>query len=214
MYSHVKWSTDDINIMLTMVAQKKSFSEIGKVINRSPLSVKYKFGRFYRKNKKVPFMIVKSSDESSEIDGIVNAEEDNAEVDEGNEGDEDEEGEEDEEDEEDDEDEENEEGEEGEEGEEDDEDDEDEDEDEEDDACRCRKKRKRTVCDCDTYNDCVNGGVPQPQVHITYTGIDNTSFILTLCTGSMLGITFCFGLSMYIKILIESLNKLALINLH
>ena len=95
-------------------------------------------------------------------------------------------------------------------------DDEEEDDEEEEDACmrqRNCKKRKCTACDCDAYCECSNGfsSAPQPYVRINYNGLYNTSFVLTLCTGSMLGITFCLGLSMYIKILSDSLNTLALI---
>ena len=215
MYSHVKWSNDDINIMLTMLNQKKSFAEIARVINRSPLSVKYKFGRIYRKNKRVPITIFENkrvmSSEYAKGGGGEECEEDeeDEECDECDKC----EGEDEDEEEEDEDEEEEEEEEEDEDEEEDDEDEEEEDEEDEDegeDTCRYRKKRKCTKCDCDSYCECINGFSVQPHVYYTtYNGLDNTSFVLTLCTGSLLGITFCLGLNMYIKILTESLNTLA-----
>ena len=44
-----KWTVQDIQKMNEMVADKRSFTKIAKELGRSPLAVKYKFGRQYRK---------------------------------------------------------------------------------------------------------------------------------------------------------------------
>lgn len=46
---HNKWSDEDIALMNSMIANKKSFSQIAKATKRTLYAVKYKYGRLYRK---------------------------------------------------------------------------------------------------------------------------------------------------------------------
>lgn len=46
------WTQDDIQKMNDMILMKKSFTKIAKELGKSPLAVKYKFGRLYRKKIK------------------------------------------------------------------------------------------------------------------------------------------------------------------
>ena len=63
------WSEDDIALLNTMIANKKSFSKIAKALNRSVLAVKYKYGRMYRKkvHRKITLMSYSDSSDSSDL---------------------------------------------------------------------------------------------------------------------------------------------------
>ena len=50
-----KWSTEEIQKMNDMILMKDSFGKIAKELGRSPLAIKYKFGRQYRKKVKNDF---------------------------------------------------------------------------------------------------------------------------------------------------------------
>ena len=62
------WSEDDIAVLNEMIATKKSFSKIAKILNRSVLAVKYKYGRMYRKkaHRKITVMSYSDSGDSGD----------------------------------------------------------------------------------------------------------------------------------------------------
>jgi hypothetical protein len=71
-----KWTNSEIEVMNEMIAMKKSFNKIAKVLGRSTFAVKYKFGRQYRKNiKNKRVKNGSGSDYDSELETDSSAEE-------------------------------------------------------------------------------------------------------------------------------------------
>ena len=77
-----QWTSGDIQRMNHMVSMKMSFAKIAKVLGRSPLAVKYKFSRQYRKKIKSKIYIPNTDssdnlDEEIEYDENYNIDSDN-----------------------------------------------------------------------------------------------------------------------------------------